>query len=283
MRRFIYLALAACCLSSPALAQPAATGALPNPEDVASRDSFSLGLGAAIIPDYEGSDDYRFTPLAAVRGQYHGISFYTLGTYLYVDVLPRNSKVEFDAGPIVGFRSNKRRNIKDDVVEDLRKTKNAFEVGAFAGVSIHGVTNPYDTLSFRVDVLRDVGSAHKSTVFSPNVLFSTPLSRTTYVAASAGAEFVGSKYADYYYSIDADNSARTGGILPVYDADGGMKNWKLGLLVNQSITGDLLGGFSIFGAAQYSHLVGDFADSPIVDDRGSASQWVGALGVAYTW
>ena len=281
MRHFVCLALAACCLSSTALAQPAATGALPNPEDIANRDSFSLGVGAAIIPDYEGSDDYKFTPLAAVRGQYRGISFYTLGTYLYVDVLPRNSKVEFDAGPIVGFRSNKRRNIEDEVVDNLRKTKSAFEIGGFAGVSVHGVTNPYDTLSFRLDVLR--GSAHKSTVVSPNVLFSTPLSRTTYIAASAGAEFVGGKYADYYYSIDADNSLRTAGILPVYNADGGMKNWKLGLLLNQSITGDLLRGFSIFGAAQYSRLVGDFADSPIVDKRGSARQWVGAAGVAYTW
>ena len=283
MRRFTCLALVLGLAAAPAAAQPAATGALPNPDDLASRDSFSLGVGAAIIPDYEGSDDYKFTPLAAVRGQYHGISFYTLGSYLYVDVIPRNSKFEFDAGPIVGFRSNKRRKIEDEVVENLRKTKSAFEVGGFAGVSAHGVTNPYDTLSFRVDVLRDVGSAHKSTVVSPNVLFSTPLSRTTYVAASAGAEFVGGKYADYYYSIDADNSLRTAGILPLYNADGGMKNWKLGLLVNQSITGDLLRGFSIFGAGQYSRLVGDFADAPIVDERGSASQWIGAAGVAYTW
>ena len=282
MRRSICLALVLGLSASPAVAQ-SSSSALPNPDEVAGRDSFSLGVGAAIIPDYEGSDDYKFTPLAAVRGQYHGISFYTLGSYLYVDVIPRNSKVEFDAGPIVGFRSNKRRGIKDDVVEDLRKTKSAFELGGFVGVSIHGVTNPYDTLSFRVDVLRDFGKAHKSTLVSPNVVFATPVSRTTYVAASAGAEFAGGKYADYYYSIDLDNSLRTGGILPVYNADGGMKNWKLGLLVNQSITGDLLHGFSIFGAGQYSRLVGDFADAPIVDNRGSASQWVGAAGIAYTW
>jgi outer membrane protein len=55
------------------------------------------------------------------------------------------------------------------------------------------------------------------------------------------------------------------------------------LLLNQSITGDLLGGFSIFGIGQYSRLVGDFKRSPIVSMRGSASQWLGAVGVAYTW
>jgi outer membrane scaffolding protein for murein synthesis (MipA/OmpV family) len=62
-----------------------------------------------------------------------------------------------------------------------------------------------------------------------------------------------------------------------------MKNWKAGLLVNQSITGNLLGGLSIFGLGQYSRLVGDFKRSPIVSQRGSANQWIGALGLAYTW
>ena len=78
-------------------------------------------------------------------------------------------------------------------------------------------------------------------------------------------------------------SVATGGVLAPLDADGGMKNWKAGLLVNQSLTGDLLHGFSIFGVGQYSHLVGDFKDSPIVSDRGSSGQWLAAAGLAYTW
>lgn len=285
MRRFACVALVLCWVGAPALAQTPSAGAeLPSPEEIANKDSFTVGLGAGIVPDYEGSDDYRFIPVGAVRGKVGGISFSTRGTYLYVDVIPRGSgNVEFDAGPIIGARINRRRHIKDDIVELLPKTKTAIEVGGFAGVSFHGLTNPYDSLALHLDVLHDVGNAHESTTFSPNLDFSTPLSRTTYVGASVGAEFVGNKYADYYYSITPADSALTGGALPVFEADGGMKNWKASLLVNQSITGDLLGGFSIFGLGQYSRLVGDFKDSPIVSQRGSASQWVGALGVAYTW
>ena len=62
-----------------------------------------------------------------------------------------------------------------------------------------------------------------------------------------------------------------------------MKDWKASLLVNQSITGDLLHGLSIFGMGQYSRLTGDFKRSPLVAMRGSASQWIGAAGLAYTW
>jgi len=39
---------------------------------------------------------------------------------------------------------------------------------------------------------------------------------------------------------------------------------------------------SIFGVGQYSRLVGDFKRSPIVSERGSANQWTGAFGLAYT-
>jgi len=39
----------------------------------------------------------------------------------------------------------------------------------------------------------------------------------------------------------------------------------------------------LFGTGAYSHLSGDFKDSPIVDDRGSAGQWLAAVGLAYTF
>lgn len=282
MRRFACLALAAGFAASPALAQSEPTaGQLPTPEEISTRDSLTIGLGAAVTPDYEGSNDYRIIPAGAIRGKYKGISFSTRGTYLFVDVVPGGGKVELDAGPIVGVRMNSRQHIEDDVVEDLPRLKRAFEVGGFAGVSFHGLTNPYDTLALRLDVLHDIGNAHESTTFTPNLEFSTPLSRTTYLGASVGAEFVANRYADYYFGITPAGSLASG--LPVFNPDGGMKNWKLGLLLNQSLSGDLLHGFSIFGAGQYSRLVGDFKRSPIVDDRGSPNQWLGAIGLAYSW
>ena len=283
MRHFACLALAA-VLASPAYAQSQPTaGALPTPEELQSKDTLSIGGGAAIVPDYEGSDDYRIIPAGAIRGRYHGISFTTRGSYLYVDVIPQSDKIDFDVGPVAGVRFNSRKNIEDDIVKLLPNRKRAIEVGAFAGVSFHGLTNPYDTLSVRIDALYDVGGAHESTVISPTLEFSTPVSETTYIGASLGAEFVSNKFADYYFSITPADSVLTGGVLPPFNASGGLKNWKMGVLVNQSLSGSLLHGLSIFGLGNYSRLVGDFKRSPIVSQRGSASQWVGALGLAYTW
>lgn len=286
MRRLSCLALAACCVSVPALAQSGPTAApMPSAEDVANRDTVTLAGGIGTVPDYVGSNDYRLIPVAAVRGKVSGFDFSTRGTYLYVDAIPHRGadKLEFNVGPIVGLRLNRTSHVKDPVVKLLPRLNKAFEVGGFAGVSFHGLIDPYDTLGLRLDVLHDIGSAHKSTTFSPNLEFSTPVSRTTYVSASLGAEFVSNKFADYYFGITPADSLRTGGALPPFNPSGGMKDWKAGLLLNQSITGDLLGGLSVFGTAQYSRLVGDFKRSPIVSQRGSANQWLGAVGLAYTW
>jgi outer membrane scaffolding protein for murein synthesis (MipA/OmpV family) len=283
MRSFVCAALAA-CLASPVFAQAApSTASLPSPDEVARGNRITVGVGGAYVPDYEGSDDYRLIPAAAIQGKVGGISFSTRGPYLYVDVLPKSGKFDFDLGPIAGVRLNSRRHIEDDIVKLLPRRKRALEVGGFAGISFHGLTNPYDSLALHLDVVHDITNAHQSTVLTPNVSFSTPVSRSTYVSANLAAEFVSNKFADYYYSISPADSVATGGVLLPFNASGGMKNWKAGLLVNQSLSGNLLHGFSIFGLGQYSRLVGDFRRSPIVSQRGSASQWTGALGLAYTW
>ncbi len=276
--------------ATPALAQATVDPGLPNPND--QSDTFTVAVGGAWVPDYEGSNDYEGTPFAAIRGRVNGMSFSTRGTYLYLDLIRRpDSGIDFDAGPIVGFRRERTGKVKDDFVDSLPERDTAIEIGGFAGVTFHGLTNPYDQLSLRLDVVSDVGGAHKSTIFSPAIDFGTPLSRTTFVGASLSADFVANRYADYYYSYssgfiptsDAENSLAAALPPLSYDADGGMKNWKLSALINQSITGNLTHGLSIFGAGSYSRLVGDIGDSPLVEDRGSRSQWQAALGLAYTF
>jgi outer membrane protein len=273
------IAAALLSAAAPAVAQGAESG-LPDPND--QSNTFTIAAGGAYIPDYEGSDDSKFTPFGAIRGRVSGISFSTRGTYLYVDVLRRpDSGIDIDLGPIVGVRRERVKKVEDDFVDFFGKRKTAYEVGGFVGLTFHGLTNDYDALSIRLDAVHDVGSAHESTVFTPNIEFGTPLSKRTYVAASLSADFVSNKYADYYYA----NPGVIFGLaaIPASNPGGGMKNWRLGLLANQSITGDLTGGLSIFGAADYSRVVGDIGKSFFVDDRGSRSQWRLAAGLAYTF
>ena len=190
LTRYLMAAALAASLASPAWSQSADPAPLPDPND--RSDSFTIGAGAAYLPDYEGSNDYRIIPAAAIRGRVGGIAFFTRATYLYVDLVPRGSgKIELDAGPIAGVRLNRTGRIRDDLVDRLPEIDKAIEIGGFAGLTAHGLTNPYDSLSVRVDVVKDVGKAHGSTVITPTIDFGTPLSRTFYVGASLSADFVG--------------------------------------------------------------------------------------------
>lgn len=274
--------LAAVSFGAPALAQttdiPAETP-LPDPDD--RSDYLNIGIGAAFVPDYEGSNEHRIVPGLVLRARTGGISIFSRGTYLYADLVSGGESVDFDAGPIIGVRLNRTGKVKDDRVNALPDRKVAVEAGGFAGVTFKGLTNPYDSLSVRVDAVKDLANAHESWVLSPSIDYGTPLSRSTFVGASLSADFVTNRFADYYFGIRPAESSASG--LPVYDADGGMKSWQAGLLLGHSLSGDLRKGWGLFATAGYKRMVGDIADSPIVEDRGSRSQWFGALGVGYSF
>jgi outer membrane scaffolding protein for murein synthesis (MipA/OmpV family) len=265
--------------ATPAAAQDSSTS-LPDPND--RSDNFTLGVGAAYLPDYEGSNDYRFIPAAAIRGQVGGLAFFSRATYLYLDLVPRApGKVEFDFGPIVGVRLNRTGKVDDVLVNRLPDRKAAFEVGGFGGFTVHGLTNPYDALSARVDLVKDVGNAHGAMVLTPSLDFGTPLSETFYIGTSLSADFVAEGYADYYFSVTPAEALVSG--LPAYNANGGFKNWKVGLLANQSLSGDLRHGLSLFATGNYAKLTGSIADSPLVRQRGRAGQFFVATGLGYSW
>lgn len=270
-------------IAAPAYAQDTRAGLAPSQPDADDNsDIFTVGAGGALVPDYEGSNDYRLIPGAAVRGRINGISFSTRGAFLNVDLVARGkSKIDIDIGPIVGVRFSRSSKIRDAVVRLLPKRKKAIEIGGFVGASYHGLTNPYDVASFHVDVVKDIGNAHRSTMVSPSIDFGTPVSRHTYVGLGVGANWVGDGYADYYFSISPSDALTSG--LSAYRTKGGLKDVRATMIVNQSLSGNLLHGWSLVGVAGYTRLLGDFKRSPIVSQRGSAGQWLGALGVAYTF
>ncbi len=172
--------------------------------------------------------------------------------------------------------------IKDAQVRALGKLDTAVEVGGFVGIGQTGViTSDYDNLSFRVAYLTDVGGAHGSHIITPSIEYGTPLSRQAYVGLSLSADIVGEGYADYYFSVAPAGSLASG--LAAYDADGGFKSWSLSLAGAHALTGDLLGGVSLFAVGSYTRLRGDFAESPIVSTAGSANQWFAAVGLSYSF
>ncbi|MCJ7421267.1 MipA/OmpV family protein [Sphingomicrobium astaxanthinifaciens] len=279
MRTLAFLPLA--LLAAPAAAQVAEAPASIPEIDVPDR-SITVGVGLLTGPDYEGSDDYRLIPGAAFRADLGDVELLTRGLKLYVDVIPDSeAKVSLTAGPIAGLRFGRGSGVEDEVVALLPETGTAIELGGFVGVQLKQLTNPYDTLTARIDVLHDVNGAHGSTIITPAVDFSTPLSRRAFASLGASMDLVAGDYMDTYFGVPAPSPDPV--LLPAYDPEGGLKSATATLVTGYSLEGDLRKGWALFGLVSFTRLLGDAADSPLVADRGSASQWFGGGGIGYTF
>lgn len=250
--------------------------------------ALTIGVGAAAIPTYDGSDDQVVTPGAIIRAKLSGYSIFTRGSSLYINVIrdkPSSSGLKFGFGPLATVRLTRTRSIKDAQVNALGKLDTAIELGGWGEVGKTGVfTGDNDSLSFRVAYMHDIASAHQSTLIKPSLEYGTPLSATSYVGVSVSADYVGKGFGHYYYDVSLAGSQNSG--LAVYTAAGdkaGFTKLNLGIVGAQSLSGDLRSGWALFALGGYGRLLGRYAESPLVKDAGKSSQWLGGLGIAYSF
>ena len=285
------LAIALLLTASPVFAQDAPPpGPLSQSPDapavptVFDGDYLTVGAGAAYVPGYEGSDSYVVTPVLGFQGRLGGFTISPRPAGAAVDLInePSDAKVSFNFGPVTRVRFDRTKQIRDPAVSALGVRKTAIEVGATAGVSIGRITNPYDSLSFGMDVRWDVNGAHKGTVIQPTISYLTPLAQSFAIVLNLSAEHVDDKYAQYYYGVTPGGAVASG--LPVYAAHAGWKNAGASLVTFYDLDGNLAnGGFALVGGLSYSRMLGDIARSPIVAQRGSRNQFMAGAGIAYTF
>jgi len=281
------VAAAAVAFAAPALAQDASTPPAPaGLEEQLAADSITVGVAAAYISDYEGSDDYRFTPAPGALASIGGYTITLIGNRASVDLIRDRPGPTWDlqAGPIgvVNFNRNNIDQIDDRRIRALGELDTAIELGGFVGIGKTGViTSPYDKLSVSLSYRHDVSNTHDSAIWQPTVNYFTPLSRKAAVGLFVSAERAQRGYARTYFSVTPAQSVASG--LPVFNARGGWKNWSVGAIGTYSLTGDLLKGWKAIGGVVYRGMLNDFEDSPLISIAGSRSQWATALGIGYTF
>jgi outer membrane protein len=236
-----------------------------------------LILGGAMVPDYEGSDDYQPVPFAAGKLAYDEYYIEARGPGLRANIMPADVfPFGFELGPSLAYRFG-RDDVKNDSVDDLRDIDGTVAVGGFAKIYTTAVLQVGDEIGFEVEVESGIGSDRDGTTikFGPSYSFSPWDSMR--LGFNASATYASDRYNETYFGIDSDNALRSG--LPTYDAEGGIKD--LGVSVNATYV--ITEQWAITGNVRVTQLVGDAADSPIVDDAGSATQGVVAAGLVFNF
>lgn len=275
----------AACAAGPAMAQGASE--IDMEDTVFAGDYLSVGVGVALNPSYTGSDDYVFTVLPIVQGSLGGVDVNPRAGGVTLDFVPDPADgVGLDLGLAARVRANRASQIEDEIVQQYGELDRAVEVGPSAGLNIPGVLNPFDSVNVSVAAMWDVAGAHDGMVVAPTVSYSTPLSRAVFANLSFSAEWADADFHDYYFTVaDAAYTGEGTAPLPQFDADGGgFTSAGVNLLLGIDLDGDITnGGLGLVLIGGYARVLGDAADTPFTSIRGTRDQFLGAVGVGYTF
>jgi MipA family protein len=239
----------------------------------ADRTVYTVGLGVALAPDYEGSDDYRAVPLWNLRAGnlYHPDTFVqVLGPTLRSNLLPDD---HWRLG-VSGRYQPDYDNVDNDRVQDLKDTDAAGLLGVTAGYDF--LAERGQAVALELDAQYDMLHGNGGVV-TPRLRWQAPAGERVVVGASVAATWGSEDYVGNRFSINASEAARSG--LDEYDADAGFKN----AMATGSVTYRLAEAWSLTGIAAYSRLFKQASDSPIVDDEGDENQFLAGLLVNYSF
>lgn len=235
--------------------------------EVIFRDNPVIGMGAGLAPDYEGSADFRLYPIPQARFNWaDGCHINLLGPVIRVDLAP--SEI-FGFGPMLRYRPE-RGSVDDEKVRLLDKVDAATEAGVF-GTFTSGRFFLYAAAS------RDTGDAHDGFLADVSIGYRAPIERHVRMVFLAVGTWADDKYMDTYFSIDADNAEKSG--LSEFMAGSGIKDIGIVVALKYNITWH----WGITGTWKYTRLMGDAADSPIVDRRGNRNQFINGLVINYNF
>lgn len=227
---------------------------------------WTVGLGVAAVPDYEGSEDYKAAPVPVLKVVDPSGWFVDLvGNTLRANVVPSRM---WRLGPMLRYRPE-RDNVDNDKVDKMEKVDAALEAGGFAGIDI-------DNWNFKVEVTSDVTDANNGTLVGISGGYTWPM-RSWRLTVNGFTTYANGNYMSTYFGVDSEDAARSG--LKRYEADAGFKD--VGAMVVSSYR--FTEHWGVIGAVRYAKLLGDAADSPVVDDEGNDNQYLVGAAVSYTF
>ena len=232
----------------------------------------TIVAGVADVPDYEGADRQKVVPFLIGRindgNRYLAIE----GPTFRANILD-SQQVEF--GPLISVTPRRGSGIHSPEVARLGTIKDAIEVGAFAAISQS--LSERDRIRIAIDAVQDVSGVHKGWLSTARASFEASVSPKLSLAGDLHVTYASADYARAYFTITPAGAAASG--LSPFKARSGVKD--IGASVNIAYAIDQR--WSLFGIGAYKRLVGSTAESPIVKNAGRAGQFVGGIGIGWSF
>lgn len=228
-----------------------------------------IALGVGAVPEFDGAGDLSAIPFVFGEAVWRDINFEFRGLGGRVD-LARDSRLSI--GPAIGGRLS-----RDDAggrIGRLPDIDAAIEAGGYVGYRFGGAVSGQGSLYTEISLMSDVSGVHDGALATASIRYAALRSRDFSLALDAQATWASSDYTRTYFGIDTAGAEASG--LQPYDPGSGLRDVGLGVTGGYWLT-DRVGLIGRIGAA---YLMGDVADSPIVEE---GERWQPVSGVALSY
>jgi MipA family protein len=253
-----------------------------------------VGAGAFGLPDFYGSEDYHPEGAGFLHVNFgDGIWLRVIGPEVRLNLMPStlDQQANFGqlrnlrAGVLYRARPTRDPDVDDPVVRRMRRIPAASELGVFASYDMPMSGDPMHKIVFSGDVAWNTNNLYGGATGNIKATYFYPFpqgigGRPLLGSAGFSLFFASDHFTDRYFGIDgADLAAFPDRGGTPYRAGGGLTSIRIPFQVMSQF--DRHWGVTLAG--RYERLLGDAKDSPIVDQRGTANQWVfgGAINYAF--
>ncbi len=266
--------------------------------DIYAGDYLIIGVGAAVLPAYEGSHKHHVIPAFGVGGRIHGIGISPRSAGVALNfVPPRGKRIWFGFGPVIRYRGSRTVAISDPTPIRVGRGRGYLELGVNASIAFKHVLSNYDSLSLGIDARWDASRGTGSRVIAPGINYFTPVSKRQVVGISGSADFINAAMANQTYTVTPGTPssalaaaggalAAAGGVLaaPGIPPRSGLRSVGGRIFTAYDLDHNMRnGGFSILFGLGYSRLVNTAGRSPLVKNNGTHDQVVIGTGLAFAF
>jgi len=249
---------------------------VPASSSAAGDVKYSIGAGVGVVPDYEGSEDYKAVPVPHFSAQWQNGRYVTLdGSALKANLLANDT---WSLGPVLQYRGKRDDDVDNNKVAKMNEIDAAIEAGAFLGykLALFHLSPMYDSWDIGAQLVTDASGEHDGMLATARTGYTFKDDKMSF-RIGASITYADDDYMDTYFSVSASDAIRSG--LKKYKAESGVKDVGVDLTLRLSMTEN----WGIRGAFAYIGLLEDAKDSPIVDDEGTINQFEGSLVVIYNF
>ncbi len=222
----------------------------------------TLGVGVGYAPEFLGAGDYEISAVPLVRvANFYGFTLAPFSvSYDLVSHRSANRLWGVKAGPYVALDFGRDEG-DSEFLEGTGDVGTSVLAGGFVNLR-------YGPAMLSVTGAQDLAGGHEGFVINNQASVRFGVTDKLMVVPGLSATWASENYMQSFFGITAAQSA--GSIYDQFDADAGVRDVGLNLSVQYEVFENWL----LTGLVSYSRLVGDAAESPIVEGPGGSEDQV---------